>query len=269
MHSNFSVVLITHERDKRNFYLRRSLNSILNQTIKPSEIIIVNSGHNKIDLKEFRNLNKYKYKIIHCKLSSNIPSKRNIGAKNSNYGFLAFLDDDDYWSKEYLKNAYHKINNNNFINVILSDVYISENKQLKIFRSPTSNNIEDYFVNNPGAMGSNIIIKKKIFESINGYDEKLIVSEDKALIIDLIMNKIKISFQNNIVVYELNNPSSISKNYKSLIIGFSEFYLKYKKIMPFQIRVSFLRKIYYYKQKNNKRYILIYLIFNFLEIFIK
>ena len=161
MHSNFSVVLITHERDKRNFYLRRSLNSILNQTIKPSEIIIVNSGHNKIDLNEFRNLNKYKYKIIHCKLSSNIPSKRNIGAKNSNYGFLAFLDDDDYWSKEYLKNAYQKINNNNFINVILSDVYISENKQLKIFRSPTSNNIEDYFVNNPGAMGSNIIIKKK------------------------------------------------------------------------------------------------------------
>ena len=144
-------------------YLKRTLDCLLGQTFLDFELIISDDGSTDATEEICRKYEESDPRVRYHRQPKNfgMPVKNFQFTLNKAIGeYFMFASHDDYWSKEYLKNAYHKINNNNFINVILSDVYISENKQLKIFRSPTSNNIEDYFVNNPGAMGSNIIIKK-------------------------------------------------------------------------------------------------------------
>ena len=260
MSVKFSVIINTFQRKNREFDLNRSFTSVENQTYKPEEIIIINSGKTKLDTKNIFKGTKIEYKIINCGAEVNIPKKRNIASKNTKYQYIAFLDDDDFWDKNYLFKSSNFIKTNNS-EVLLSDVYIEKNNKLELFRSPRSNHYEDYLLNNPGAMGSNIIIKKEIFNLIGGYDERLYVSEDKSIIIDLILKKIKIEFQENVVIYNIDNPNSISKSSLSLIKGMIPFYIKYKKIMNLQTKINFLKKIYSYKKNLNKIYLINFIFF--------
>lgn len=264
MSVEFSVIINTFQRNNREIDFKRSLDSIMNQTFEPKQLIIVNSGREKLDIKFFLENAKIKYEIINCGENINIPRKRNIAAKVARFQYLAFLDDDDYWNKNYLLDSSKLIKNEN-PQVILSDVYTEVDNKLKIFRSPSSNNYKDYLLSNPGAMGSNIIIKKEIFDLVGGYDENLYVSEDKSIIIDLILKNIKIHFQNNVVVYNLTNPNSISKNFYSLIKGMTPFYFKYKHIMSLKEKIFFLKKLYSYKRKLNKIYLINFIFFVVIE----
>ena len=59
METSFSVVLNTFERSSRNSDLKRSFKSIIKQSLKPKELIIVNSGDKKLYLDLIK---KYKKK---------------------------------------------------------------------------------------------------------------------------------------------------------------------------------------------------------------
>ena len=65
-----------------------------------------------------------------------------------------------------------------------------------------------------GILGSNIIIKKTLYK-LNGFDQNLIPSEDKSLIIDAHLSK-KIIIQNNYILYKNNNKNKLSNDYRKL-----------------------------------------------------
>ena len=119
---NFSVIINTFERETQVNDLIKCFKSVFAQTYKPNEIILVHSGHKKIDsifIKKY----KKKIKIINCKKSTNISQARNIGARISKNQFLAFIDDDDLWGDNYLKKSLSFIKSCN-AKIILSSVYV-------------------------------------------------------------------------------------------------------------------------------------------------
>ena len=77
-------------------YLKKCINSILNQTNQNFEILIVNDGsdaeHSKF-LNEFENTNKVR--IIH-KQNGGVSSARNIGLASANGDWCMFVDSDDW-----------------------------------------------------------------------------------------------------------------------------------------------------------------------------
>lgn len=101
-----SVVIPTHNRVD---LLPRAINSVLNQTYKNIEVIIVadgcTDGTKELIEKEFHG----KVRFI-----SYFPSKggnyaRNLGAKQSTGKYIAFLDDDDEWMREKLELQMNRI----------------------------------------------------------------------------------------------------------------------------------------------------------------
>ena len=92
---NISVVIPTYNRKE---LLKRSIDSVINQTIKPSEIIIVDDGSN--DGTEAMVKKKYdSLKLIQQK-NKGASAARNSGIKASSGEWICFLDSDDEWKND-------------------------------------------------------------------------------------------------------------------------------------------------------------------------
>ena len=267
MHIKFSVIINTFERETQILDLKNCFKSIFSQTFKPNEIIMIHSGDAEFKKIHLDNLS-YKIRVINCPKTTNISEARNIGAKYCKNNYLAFIDDDDLWGKDYLKKSYEFIKENKS-KTILSTVYVTNHENKKVlFRSPRSSKIQDYFNINIGAMGSNLIIEKSEFELVNGFDKNLTVSEDKGIIMDLILKKRKIHFQENYVWYNLKTPNSITKQPQKMVDGLSAFLEKYKNFMSYKNRIFIHKKIYSYKKRINRIYFIHFIFMFFINKFL-
>lgn len=91
-------------------YLKRCLDSVVNQTLKDIEIICVNdcSTDNSLEI-----LNEYakKYsnlKVIDCKVNGGESVARNIGLDNVTGEYIAFVDNDDEIDLDFYEKLYSK-----------------------------------------------------------------------------------------------------------------------------------------------------------------
>ena len=100
----FSIVIPVHNVEK---YLKRTLDSVFNQTYQDFEVIVVNDGCTD---KSMEIAKKYKAKIIDHK-QVGVSEARNIGEKEAKGEYLLFLDSDDYWDKELLEKINKNIDN--------------------------------------------------------------------------------------------------------------------------------------------------------------
>lgn len=108
----FSVSVLIPTKNRKDL-LQRSLKSVLNQSIVPEEIIIVNDGsidQTKTFLENFKLKNKnLNLKVIHIKNSGGVNFARNQGIKEAKSEWIAFLDDDDEFFSEAIKIIKEKI----------------------------------------------------------------------------------------------------------------------------------------------------------------
>jgi glycosyltransferase involved in cell wall biosynthesis len=91
--------------------IKRTLNSIINQTFENFELIFVNDGSTDDTLKIVENIllnSSISYKIIN-QSHSGVSSARNNGIKNANGKYLLFIDGDDYIDENHVKYLYDAI----------------------------------------------------------------------------------------------------------------------------------------------------------------
>ena len=95
-----SIIVTTFNRKK---LLLRAINSILNQSHKNIELIIIDNFSN-YDFPDFiKSINDSRIKYYQNQNNGIIAINRNFGALKSSSNFLAFCDDDDYWFKNKLQ----------------------------------------------------------------------------------------------------------------------------------------------------------------------
>ena len=104
-----SVIIPSYNRFK---YLLNAIDSVVNQSYKNLEIIVVNDGSTQKDYYEydFKKIDS-RVTVIHLednsrqkyKMPSPAANARNVGIDQSHGKFIAFLDDDDVWLPEKLK----------------------------------------------------------------------------------------------------------------------------------------------------------------------
>lgn len=97
--NKFSVIIPLYNKES---YIKTTVESVLDQTYKFFELIIINDGStdNSIDiLQPF--IQDERLKIID-KENSGVSASRNIGIQIAKYEWIAFLDADDIWRNEYL-----------------------------------------------------------------------------------------------------------------------------------------------------------------------
>ena len=96
-------------------YLEKCLNSLVNQTLKDIEIIVVNDGtldnsQNIID----KYVKKYKNVVGYKKKNGGLSDARNYGLKYACGEYVAFVDSDDYVELDMFEKMYNKAFSNKF-----------------------------------------------------------------------------------------------------------------------------------------------------------
>ena len=111
-------------------YLDKCLNTLVNQTLKKIEIIIVNDGSKDNSEKIIEKyLKKYPEKIKYIKKANGgLSSARNEGLKYASGEYIGFVDSDDYVSLNTFNLMYKKAKEKNFDLVICNLNYVYESK---------------------------------------------------------------------------------------------------------------------------------------------
>lgn len=152
-------------------FLRQAIQSALDQSLKPHEIIVVDDGSTD-DTKEV--LISFGDKIIEIdQTNKGVAAARNKGAEIATGEFLAFLDADDYWHCEKLENQMEKFRLDaeiGFVHCGLTNV--DENGE----------RIDDHLSGEEGwvadsllkfqevVIANTIVVKREVFTKVGGYD---------------------------------------------------------------------------------------------------
>ena len=174
-----SVIIPTYNRLD---YIHEAIDSVLAQTYKNYEIIVVNDG-SSVDIRKA--LEPYKDKIVYLSHQENrgLSAARNTGIKNSNGKYLAFLDDDDLFENQKLEIQVPVLENNPAIGFVYSDYYIFNSKstdmklRLAAGRDDTQKFAQIFFLNYNVAVPT-ILIRRTCFEDVGFFDEDLSQHED-------------------------------------------------------------------------------------------
>ncbi|ALL04401.1 hypothetical protein AQ505_02130 [Pedobacter sp. PACM 27299] len=98
-----TVIIPVYNAEKT---IGRALASVLNQTIAPYEIIIIDDGshdNSSLIVQEHIDLNPmFKFHLIK-KSNGGVSSARNVGLKKATGNYIAFLDSDDEWFLDKLE----------------------------------------------------------------------------------------------------------------------------------------------------------------------
>ena len=243
-----SVVISTCDRTKQ---LRSAIKSVLRQSIRPFEILIINNGKLSIKKKDIQKNIIIKVKNITPYIG--IATARNVGGINAKGDYVAFLDDDDFWPKNYLKNFINEIDKT-YDCFICKIVGFNNNIFFK-WKTPTISKIkiQNLFIKNPGINGSNLIVKKKVFKDCL-FDKKLKTGEDKSFIIDLLLKnkKVKILKKSYSYYYASKDKTKLSHS-SNVLVGKVSFLKKYFFQMDFKTKIKILLQVYYLLLKNFKK----------------
>ena len=167
-----SIVMPTYNRE---YEIKIAINSVINQSYKNWELIIVDnySGDKTEELiKSFNNKKIFYYKI---KNNGIIAKSRNYGIRKSKGKIISFLDSDDWWKFNKLELAMQYINNGYEFTYHRKYVVKSRHTNYNFIKTLAYNSSGSMFYNllqkGNCIPNSSVTLHKYLLENINGFDE--------------------------------------------------------------------------------------------------
>lgn len=163
-----SVIIPVYNAEK---YVSEAIESVLNQTIKPLEIILIDDGSTDASAE------KVKEYIPNVELISQenrgIGGARNTGIENSKGEIIAFLDSDDFWPEDHLQvlsSAMQEDENLSIVSGYVEQFLNDEDEELSS-RIPEGQEVM------PGYVAGASLIKREVFNEVGLFDETLTLAE--------------------------------------------------------------------------------------------
>lgn len=165
-------------------YLKKALNSVINQTYRNWEIIIVDNHSTDNTNSVISNFKKDKITVLKVNNDGVIAKSRNKGIEIAKGKWIAFLDSDDWWSPRKLEIIEPYLNQSN--DFIYHDLQIMNKDNIKTKKKTLkSRNLQkpatlDLILNGNPICNSSVVVRKKILEKIGGLNEskEMIAAED-------------------------------------------------------------------------------------------
>jgi len=236
--------------------LQKALNSVHNQTKKPNKIIIVSDSDHDNYEKE-KNLALNNSVILRDKYESNYAGNLNtaidyiITEEYNNQSifdisgiYIAFLDDDDTWRREYLETCIKYLYDAPDF-VVASLNYIEDgNKDGKKLTVPKILNKESFLSSNPHIQGSNTFIKLETLLRAGCFDESMNSTTDRDFFTRVMMLNPKYKIIDEILVdiNAINTRPRLTNNKEGKKKSLSYFYSKYGGLMSQEIENNFFKR---------------------------
>lgn len=208
---NQLVSIIVPIYNKENF-LDKLIVSLVNQTYKNLEILLVDDGSTDDSLKKCEFYKDERIKVLH-QTNGGVSSARNFGLRNATGDYIAFVDADDYIEPNYIKTmvtnienhdmcecGYNRVDENGTIieSVKMREEVLDEKKKIQ-FNYLNYNNACDILCNK--------MLKKSVIGDI-GFSTKYKCSEDYLFLAQVLANvNSKITIPDALYNYVSNDKS--------------------------------------------------------------
>ncbi len=191
-------------------YLKKTIQSILNQTFKDFELIIIDdsSNNNSEFIKSFSD-NRIKY--FHFDVKNGPGRARNIGIKKAEGEYIAIVDSDDIFMPDRFEKQLTFLTNNPNISLVGGAFKYSNNGKIPAVLE-TDEEIKIYMLLNAPIANPIATFKKDIFLEKNlFYPEESKFGEDYELWIDAMFAGIKMANLKDILMIYTRRPGQLSK----------------------------------------------------------
>lgn len=228
-----SIIVPVYNVEK---YIDRCLNSLVNQTLKDIEILIINDGSpdNSIKICEKYALKDNRIKIYN-KENEGLGLTRNYGIERAIGEYISFVDSDDYVSLDMCEKLYKSAKKYN-ADIVYGGIYYDNNNKItqkkyvekdKVWtgEGEVKSLLLDFIATEPQEKNDTImevsvwkaLFKKEIFDinNIRFVSEREFISEDVIFDIDFFLKSEKIVAIPDCVYYYVVNPNSLSKTFRT------------------------------------------------------
>ena len=240
---------------KKKKYFKKCIRSIVSQTYKKIEVIIIYDDENKDDLNHIKlEIKKYKnFRLLVNKKNIGAGASRNLGVKKSKGKFIAFLDSDDFWSKNKIKNQLNYMKRKNIVFTHTNYFLVNEkNKILGLMKAKKILNYNDLL--RSGDVGlSTVMLKKELLNK--NFFPKLKTKEDYSLWLNLSKKGVEIiGIDQNLSYWRKLKDSLSSSSLQKLSDAFKVYYyFENKNIFLSFFYVIRLSSNFFIKKFNQKK----------------
>ena len=209
---NISVIITCYNCEN---FVSRAIDSVLNQTLSPLEVILVNnnSTDNTVDvLKKYQLLHPNNIRVIN-ETKQGAPAARNKGLYEARGGWIQFLDADDELLPEKLESQYSIAEKSNSALVVSPYIIkgFRNNRPFEVTRSLESDFWLGLIRSRLGITSANLW-KRKYLLDVNGWDENLISSQEYDLMLRILQIHPVVAFDyKNLTIIHLLSSESVSR----------------------------------------------------------
>lgn len=240
-------------------YVKKAISSILSQSYKNFELIIINNGSSDNSEKIIKKFKDKRIKFFYFKKNIGRTKCLNFGLKKCKGVFISIQDSDDMSKKNKIKILLDELSKDKDLGIVASNYNIINEKN-KIIKKV---NITEDLYNNPKKLifknliaHSTVMYKKKILRKVGNYPENFIYAQDYAFYLKII-NKFKIKLiRKNLANLRINHKNS--ETYRSR----KSFYIQNEELKLVLWVIKNIKTTYYEKLK-----ILYKIIYIFAKIF--
>ncbi|MBN2119586.1 MAG: glycosyltransferase family 2 protein [Candidatus Omnitrophica bacterium] len=240
MENKVCVIIPTcGDREKK---LRRALYSVLQQSYKNFEVIVVDNRNSEVTEKLVQDFNDNRIKYIKFTEVRGPSAARNAGLRAAGCDYVAFLDDDDEWLPDKLElqmEKFKKFSGNGLGIVYTGYASVDENNgRLRHLSLPSrKGKVFSDLLKSCFAITSSLIVKRSVFEEVGLYDESLKFWEDGEFLLRA-ATKFDFDYVNKVLVKHHIHGTQLSYDVVSQIEGIkrvldkhNEEFLKYKEVL--------------------------------------
>ena len=224
---------------KRNF-VKETVVSVINQSYKYLEILIIYDDTNLNDFEFIQEVSKLdnRIKIINNNKRLGAGLSRNKGIEQSNGKYIAFIDADDTWVPDKLEDQISFMKKNSY-QISHTSYFITDEKKKIIGQRKARNLLSINEILKSCDIGlSTVIIEKKVIINTNTKFPKLVTEEDYVFWLTLLKKKYKFyAYDNNLTNWTDSQKSLSSSITQKLFDGFKVYY--------YYMNFNIVKSIYY------------------------
>ena len=206
-------------------FIRSTMESVWNQTLPPSEIVLVDDGSVDGSIQLLQELAEES--PIPCTIfqqaNKGPASSRNLAVRHSTGSIIAFLDQDDIWHPEYLATQVQRISLTPYesysichFNYFVDAGYLQRHGEIPAWVRP-----EFLTRPQPGYLPSCMVMYKDVFLKVGNFDESLRSGYDTDWIVRAIDSGVELDINTEVLVdrriHSENQTSNVAALHKDAI----------------------------------------------------
>ena len=250
-----SVIIPVYNGER---FITESLDSALNQTLRPFEIIVVNDGSTdgtetivERYIKQFGDIIHYIYQI-----NKGISGAYNTGIAAAHGECIAFLEQDDLWEIDKLEKQTRFLEKNPDCAMVYTPVNILREGNVskvkaRFDKKPTKHKYDfaDFIVKNRVRNCSSVLLRKSALEEVGGFNEVLRLAFDYDLWLRLLVNHAICVIEEPLTIYRVHE-NNFSKDEHDLMAAENTVMVLMKWYKQSQIKQKVGKKVFQQRFKS-------------------